>query len=179
MKCYCQPRMTVPAPDRVFVPSVIDSESGTIGLGIFSSEETAWNVLRAFIKKSQVMHLTEASVVVWDVDIIGENAMNVLSQTHCRQCPVCKRQTFWMDLDAYSGLCYGDACEAWLEESSAGDDLINCGWPPTRFMKQTKSIEDALKELAAIGAQIEAAGNTPKETERDLLYGATFSKADQ
>ena len=175
MKCCCQPRMLVPAPDRVFVPSVIDSESGTIGLGIFSSEETAWNVLRAFIKKTQMMHLTELSVVVWDVDIVGENAMNVLSQSHCRQCPVCKRQTFWMDLDAFSGLCYGDACEAWLEESSSDDGLINCGWPPTRFMKQTKSIEDALKELTAIGAEIEAAGNTP---ERDLLYGEAFERAD-
>ena len=37
--------------ERVFVPSVTEEGGGTIGLGCFSSEDTAWQVLRAFLKK--------------------------------------------------------------------------------------------------------------------------------
>ena len=166
-------------PSRIFVPSVIQVSGEALGLGMFSQEETAWQVLRTFLKKSHVMELKEASVVVWDVDVIGDQAMNLLSHIHCRQCPVCKRQTFWMDIDQYSALCYGEACEAWIEESEYEDEKINCGWPQTRFIKQNNSLEEALKELSRIGDEIEAAGHTEEdeEMERDLLYGYSFKKA--
>ena len=36
-------------PSRVFALSVTEEDGGTIGLGVFSSEEIAWKVLRKFL----------------------------------------------------------------------------------------------------------------------------------
>ena len=149
------------APSRVFVPSVTEDNGEAIGLGVFSSEEVAWKVLRAFLKKSDQMSLNRSDIVIWEVDQVGENGMTVLSTMHCRDCPVCKRKTFWIDLVSYSAICTGTACEAWIEESTREPGKIDLGWPPTRFLKQTESIEDALAELRAIGSDIESAGRTP------------------
>ncbi len=151
------------ATSRVFVPSVTEENGNTIGLGVFSTEETAWKVLRQFIKKSHLMSLTRSDLVIWEVDLIGEEGMTVLSSMHCRDCPVCKRRTFWIDLETFSAMCTGQACEAWIEESTLEPGIMDLGWPPTRFLKQTDSIEKALSELADIGAQLEAAGNTPNQ----------------
>jgi len=89
--------------------------------------------------------------------------LTVLSSMHCRDCPVCKRRTFWMDLDTYSAMCTGNLWEAWIEESTVEPGKIDLGWPPTRFLKQAETIDDALSELRIIGAEIEAAGRTPDE----------------
>ena len=152
------------SPERVFVPSVTEVEGGTIGLGVFSSEETAWNVLRRFLRKSHLMNLNRSDVVIWDIDIVGEEGMTVLSSMHCRDCPVCARRTFWIDLESFSAMCTGVACEAWIEESTIEPGKIDLGWPPTRFLMRVDSIDDALRELKKIGAEMEAAGNTPSET---------------
>jgi hypothetical protein len=153
------PFMTTPS--RVFVPSVTEEDGGAIGLGVFSTEEIAWKVLRRFLQKSHLMSLNRSDLVVWDVDQVGEQGMTVLSSMHCRDCPVCKRRTFWMDLDSFSAMCTGQACEAWIEESTIEPGKIDLGWPPTRFLKQADSLKDALSDLNEIGAQLEAAGNTP------------------
>jgi len=150
------------APLRVFVPSVTEENGGTIGLGVFSSEKTAWSVLRRFLKKSHLMSLKRSDLVIWDVDKIGEDGMTVLSSMHCRDCPVCKRCTFWVDLDTFSAMCTGQACEAWIEESTREPGIIDLGWPPMRFLKQAESLEDAISELNKIGAKLEAAGRTPE-----------------
>tara|TARA_B100000475_G_C14911320_1_gene279075 strand:+ start:181 stop:708 length:528 start_codon:yes stop_codon:yes gene_type:complete len=152
------------APSRVFVPSVTEESGGAIGLGVFSSEETAWKVLRRFLRKSHLMALKRSDIVIWDVDQIGEDGMTVLSSMHCRDCPVCKRRTFWVDLDTFSAMCTGQACEAWIEESTHKPGIIDLGWPPMRFLKQTESLEDAISELNEIGAQLEAAGRTPENS---------------
>lgn len=152
------------APPRVFVPSVTEDNGGAIGLGVFSSEETAWSVLRRFLKKSHLMALKRSDLVIWDVDRVGDEGMTVLSSMHCRDCPVCKRRTFWVDLDIYSAMCSGQACEAWIEESTIEPGIIDLGWPPMRFLKQAESLEDAISELNKIGAQLEAAGRTPENS---------------
>jgi len=148
---------------RVFVPSVTEEEGSTIGLGMFSSEETAWKILREFIKKSHLMKLQRSDIVIWEIDVVGEDAMTVLATMHCRDCPVCKRRTFWVDLDSLSALCSGKSCEAWIEESIHEPGKIDLGWPPTRFLKQTESIEEAYTELNNIGADIEASGRLPDD----------------
>ena len=79
---------------RVFVPSAIEEGGGSIALGCFSSEEIAWQVLRSFLQKSDQMLLVSSSVVVWDIDVIGENGITVLSTMECKDCPVCGRRTF-------------------------------------------------------------------------------------
>ena len=143
---------------RVFVPSVTEEEGGTIGLVCFSSEETAWQVLRAFLKKSEQMLLQACSVVVWDVDIVGEDAMTVLSRMECKDCPVCGRRTFWIDVDNFSALCHGTACSAWIEENTVDPEIIDCGWPTIRFLKQNKSIEEAVESLFKLGDRLKSAG---------------------
>tara|TARA_X000001036_G_scaffold360002_1_gene342838 strand:- start:2620 stop:3147 length:528 start_codon:yes stop_codon:yes gene_type:complete len=155
---------TMTATSRVFVPSVTEENGGAIGLGVFSTEEVAWKVLRRFLRKSHLMSLTRSDLVIWEVDRIGEEGMTVLSSMHCRDCPVCKRRTFWMDLETFSAMCTGQACEAWIEESTLDPGKIDLGWPPTRFLKQTESLEEAISELNEIGAQLEAAGRTPEST---------------
>ncbi|MDP6189131.1 MAG: hypothetical protein QF699_07390, partial [Candidatus Poseidoniaceae archaeon] len=86
--------------------------------------------------------------------------LTVLATLECKTCPVCSRKTFWVDLENFSALCYGEACAAWVEESTHEPGVIDCGWPAMRFLKQTKSIEEALTELFAIGDQVKAAGIT-------------------
>ena len=141
---------------RVFVPSAVEEDGNSLALGCFSTEETAWQVLRTFLKKSEQMLLTSASVVVWDVDVVGEGGITVLSTMECKDCPVCGRRTFWMDLENFSALCHGDACAAWVEESTMEPGVIDCGWPPVRFLKQAKNIEEAFSELFKIGDQMKA-----------------------
>ena len=68
-----------------------------------------------------------------------------------------------MDLDSFSAMCTGQACEAWIEESTLEHGKIDLGWPPTRFLKQTETLEEAISELNEIGAQLEAAGRTPED----------------
>ena len=148
---------------RVFVPSVTEEDGSTIGLGMFSTEQTAWTVLREFIKKSHLMNLNRSDIVIWEIDVVGEEAMTVLSSMHCRDCPVCKRRTCWVDLESLSALCSGTSCEAWIEESTVEPGKIDLGWPPTRFLKQTESIEEAFSELNSVGAEIEAAGRVPDD----------------
>jgi hypothetical protein len=141
---------------RVFVPSALEEDGRSLALGCFRTEQTAWQVLRTFLKKSDQMSLQSASVVVWDIDVVGEDGVTVLSTLDCKDCPVCGRHTFWMDLENFSALCHGDACAAWVEESTIEPGVIDCGWPPVRFMKQTKNIEEAFAELFKVGDQISA-----------------------
>ena len=143
---------------RVFVPSVTEEDGGTIGLGCFSSEKVAWEVLRTFLKRSEEMLLSRSSVVIWDVDRVGEEAMTVLATMECKDCPVCSRRTFWIDLENFSALCHGSACSAWIEENTVDPEIIDCGWPTIRFLKQSKSIEEAVKELYKLGDRLKAAG---------------------
>ena len=166
---------------RVFVPSVVEQDGGTIGLGCFSSEETAWQVLRAFLKKSEQMLLTNSSVIIWDVDRVGEDAMTVLSTMECKDCPVCSRRTFWVDLDNFSALCHGSACSAWIEENTIDSEIIDCGWPTTRFLKQNKSIEEAVRELYKLGDKLRAAGmkeQNPDSAEEMLKQHLDSNKSE-
>ncbi|MDA8718333.1 hypothetical protein N9M09_03865, partial [Candidatus Poseidoniales archaeon] len=86
------------SPSRVYVPSATEADGTAIGMGCFSTEEIAWQVLKTFLGKSEQMSLTEASVVAWDVDVLGEDGMTVLSSLEGKICPVCQRRTFWVDL---------------------------------------------------------------------------------
>ena len=143
---------------RVFVPTVLETSGNAIGLGCFSTEQVAWQVLRSFLKKSEQMSLDSASIVIWDIDVIGHDAMTELTNLVVRECPVCQRKTMWFDLDQYSAICYGTACSAWIEENLHEKDIIDCGFPPTQYLKQTKSIDEAITELTNLGNKIRSAG---------------------
>ena len=143
---------------RVYVPSAVEEGGAVVGMGCFSSQETALNVLRSFLKKSHQVPLERASVTAWEVDVVGDDAMTVLSEYECRTCPVCHRTTFWIDIERFKAKCYGSACGAWIEESAVEADVIDCGWPPTRFAEQVESIDDAMRSLRRIAAKAESAG---------------------
>lgn len=144
--------------DRVYVPSVVDAEDGPIALGIFSTEETAWSVLRAMLKRSAQMTLDRASLIAWDLDVVGEAGMTVLSEMICKSCPVCQRRTFWVDLGQASAICRGDRCEAWVEESHHEPGLIDAGWPQTGYLHRSTSIEDAIEGLRSMSHEVHGAG---------------------
>jgi hypothetical protein len=143
---------------RVYVPSAVEEDGTVVGMGCFSSQETALNVLRSFLKKSHQVPLQRASVAAWDVDVVGDDAVTVLSEYECRTCPVCHRTTFWIDVERFKAKCYGSACGAWIEESAVEAGVIDCGWPPTRFAEQVKDIDEAMRSLRRIAARAEAAG---------------------
>jgi hypothetical protein len=143
---------------RIYVPSAIEAGGDVVGMGCFSTQETALNVLRSFLKKSHQVALERASITAWDVDVVGDDAVSVLSEYECRVCPVCHRTTFWIDIQRLKAMCYGSACGAWIEESAIEADVIDCGWPPTRFSEQVATIDDAMRTLRRIAARAEAAG---------------------
>ena len=143
---------------RVYVPSAVEEDVSVVGMGCFSSQETALNVLRSFLTKSHQVPLLRASVAAWDVDVVGDDAVTVLSEYECRTCPVCHRTTFWIDVERFKAKCYGSACGAWIEESAVEAGVIDCGWPPTRFAEQVEDIDDAMRSLRRIAARAEAAG---------------------
>ena len=118
---------------RVYVPSAVEEGGAVVGMGCFSTQETALNVLRSFLKKSHQVPLERASVAAWDVDVVG-------------------------DIERFKARCYGSACGAWIEESAVEPDVIDCGWPPTQFSEQVESIDDAMRALRRIAAKAEAAG---------------------
>ena len=156
---------------RVFVPSVTEEDGNSLSLGCFSTEEVAWQVLRTFLNKSEQMLLTKCSVVVWDIDIVGEEAMTVLSSMECKDCPVCSRRTFWIDTDNFSALGHGTACSAWIEENTVDPEIIDCGWPTIRFLKQNKSIDEAVEALFKLGDKLKSAGEKrmAKENAENLI----------
>ena len=150
--------MTMALPNRVYVPSAVEANGDVVGMGCFSSQATAVNVLRDHLKRSHQVALERASIAAWEVDVVGIDAVTVLSEYECRICPVCHRTTFWIDLERFKAHCYGASCGAWVEESSVEADVINCGWPPTQFSEQVDSVENAMQALRRIAARAEAAG---------------------
>ena len=71
-------RTTMDSSGRVYVPSVLEAGGNAIGMGCFSTEQIAWEVLKTFLGKSEQMNLEQATIVAWDVDVVGENGMTVL-----------------------------------------------------------------------------------------------------
>jgi hypothetical protein len=165
------------SPSRVYVPSATESDGTAIGMGCFSTEEIAWQVLKTFLGKSEQMSLTEASVVAWDVDVLGEDGMTVLSSLEGKICPVCLRRTFWVDLEHLSALCYGSSCSAWIEQSTVDPEIVDCGWPPLRFLKQVKDIEEAYNELRTIGSDVASSMEQTNDAITQQMYESSFNDA--
>ena len=86
---------------RIYVPSAVEEGGAVVGMGCFSSQKTAMNVLRSFLKKSHQVPLERASIASWEVDVVGDDAVTMLSEFECRICPVCHRTTFWIDVERF------------------------------------------------------------------------------
>ena len=53
-------------------------------------------------------------------------------------------------------------------------EIIDCGWPPLRFLKQVKDIEEAYNELRTIGADVLASVDEHPDTATQQLYESTY-----
>ena len=47
------------------------ADGNAIGMGCFSTEQIAWEVMKTFLGKSEQMNLEQATIA-WDVDVVGE-----------------------------------------------------------------------------------------------------------
>ena len=161
------------SPTRVYVPSVLEANGNAIGMGCFSTEQIAWEVMKTFLGKSEQMNLERATIVAWEIDVLGEDAMTILTTLEGKVCPVCQRKTFWVDFEHLSALCYGSQCSAWIEQSTVDPEIIDCGWPPLRFLKQVKEIEEAYNELRTIGADVLASTENHADTITQAMFDST------
>lgn len=146
------------AEREVFVPSVEQGDGIVVGLGIFSEEKIAMSVLKDFLKRTEQMDLISAEMTRWVIDIIGHEGSNLLFRMANRRCPVCERNTFWVDLASFSAMCYGSGCGAWIEDNFHIEEIVDCGWPPLRFLHQSSTVENAMTELRKMGIRLKAAG---------------------
>ncbi len=146
------------AEREVFVPSVEQGDSVVVALGIFSEEKIAMSVLKDFLKRTEQMDLVSAEMTRWVIDIIGHEGSSLLFRMANRMCPVCERNTFWIDLVSFNAMCYGSGCGAWIEDNIHQEEIIDCGWPPMRFLHQSPTVESAMTELGKMGARLKAAG---------------------
>jgi len=146
------------APQEVYVPSVEQRDEVVVGLGVFSTEKIALSILKDFLKRSEQMDLISAEMTKWEIDIVGQEASSLLMRLANRQCPVCERGAFWLDLKSFNAQCYASGCGAWIEDNIHDEDIIDCGWPPLRFLHQASTVEIAMKKLEEMGARLKAAG---------------------
>lgn len=142
---------------QVFVPSLVSKFDETTALGCFSSEEVAWEVLTSHLQHELSEKFHSASIVKWVLDVVGEEAFELRTTLSCRECPACRRSTFWIDFDAAKGQCHQLVCQAWIEEKS--EDVVHCGWPPVHYSNQVSSLSEAMKVLHERASEAEAAGS--------------------
>ena len=143
-------------PPTVFVPSIEKMDGELMGLGIFSSEENANEILKEYLKNAWMVKLKSAQVVAWEVDVAGQNGSIVLRHMIPKSCPVCERESFWIDAINYNALCYAETCQAWIEEGTINPEQVDCGWPVVGFIAHCENIDDALNLLDRFGAKIRA-----------------------
>ena len=155
--------MEEPVVAEVFVPTVEEADGNVIGLGVFSSERIANNILKEYFKHSWKGSIVSANLTRWQVDLVGEDAITVLAKWSCQNCPICARPTFWIDLDNFSALCHGTACGAWMEDNIHEEDVIDIGLPSIRWLHQARSIKQAMIEFRKKAAEMRAAGGEPDE----------------
>jgi hypothetical protein len=141
---------------EVFVPSLISNQDESNALGCFSSEELAWDVLKTHLRSDLQEQYSSASIVKWILDVPGEEGFEIQTSLNCRECPACRRRTFWIDFDSSKGQCHQVACLAWIEEKS--DEEVHYGWPPVQFSGQTETLTDAMKLLHEKASVADAAG---------------------
>jgi len=154
----------------VFVPSIVTIEGLIEGLGIFSKESSALDVLKNRLNKNWSSGYKEAQLVMWELDSDESKAIP-LKHMYANVCPICDERTFWTDAIELNALCYLPTCQAWIESSDIETDKVDCGWPPIGYTSQVDSLADALSSLRTYGAKIRASATEDSDifTHRTLL----------
>ena len=154
----------------VFVPSLVRADDTIEGLGIYSTEKKALDVLRHTLGRRTVEGLKEAQLVLWELDE-SEVAPTPLKHMLANECPICRQKTFWTDAIELNALCYAQSCQAWIEHSDLEEEVVDCGWPPIGFTTQSSNLADALQLLRVYGAKIRGSGEHASKEMFEQLDG--------
>ncbi len=123
---------------QVFVPIVATPGGEKTQLGVFSTEQDAWDVMRAFLAKAGATDVVSGSIVAWEIDYDQEKAR-----------------------------CYFPRCGAWIEQNAYDPSRWDCGWPAANWNKRAEDYEQAYKGLVAMRAQSTSAGMTGRMASRE------------
>lgn len=153
----------------VFVPSIVNSDDVQEGLGIYSTEQKALDVLRDTLRARTAERLKDAQIVLWVLDEAKTPSIP-LKHMLAHRCPVCRQPAFWIDAIEMNALCYVRSCQAWVEHSDIETDKVDCGWPPIGFTSQSADLDEALQILKVYGAKMRGSGTMAKEEEAGDLF---------
>tara|TARA_E500000081_G_C5994102_1_gene288154 strand:+ start:136 stop:693 length:558 start_codon:yes stop_codon:yes gene_type:complete len=152
---------------QVFVPFVATPGGEKTQLGVFSTEQDAWDVMRAFLAKAGATDVVSGSIVAWEIDYVGEEASLELAAFDRNNCPVCDEMSFWVEGDNEKARCYFPRCGAWIEQNAYDPSRWDCGWPAANWNKRAEDYEQAYKGLVAMRAQSTSAGMSSRMASRE------------
>ena len=152
---------------QVYVPTVANAGEVETHLGCFSKEEDAWDVMRAFLAKAAATDVVKGSIVIWELDYVGEEGRYELSVFDRRPCPICEELTFWVEGAEEKARCYYPRCGAWIEQNPHDHERWDCGWPSANWNKRADSYRQAFGRLIEMRAQSNSAGNEHKMPTRE------------
>ena len=143
---------------QVFVPSVSTPGGKETKLGVFSKEEDAWDVMRAFLSKAAETDIVSGNITAWEIDYVGEDGQYVLESFDRNPCPLCDLRSFWVEGDEARARCYNPSCNAWIEKNNFEPGRWDCGWPTANWEKRAEDYKQAFQRLVEMRAQSTSAG---------------------
>ena len=152
---------------QVYVPVVATPGGEKTQLGVLSSEQDAWDVMRAFLSKAGETQVVTASIVAWEIDFVGEEGSFELATFDRKSCPVCTELSFWVEGEDERARCYYSRCGAWIEENRFEPGRWDCGWPSANWNKRSDSFESAHKGLVEMRAKSNSAGMSERMPSRE------------
>ena len=154
-------------PKQVFVPAVSTPGGKETKLGVFSKEDDAWDVLRAFLSKAADTDIVSGNITVWEIDYVGEEGQFVLETFDCNSCPICDTRSFWVEGDEAKARCYNTSCSAWIERNTYEPGRWDCGWPAANWEKRANDYKQAFQRLVEMRAQSTSAGTEYRMPSRE------------
>jgi hypothetical protein len=156
---------------QVFVPIVATPGGKETILGVFSKEDDAWDVMRAFLSRAAGTDIVCGNITAWEIDFVGEDGQFVLSSFDRNHCPVCEERTFWVEGDEEKARCYYPRCGAWIEQNPYDSERWDCGWPAANWDKRADGYKQAFQRLIEMRAQSKSAGNQIRMPSREAWLG--------
>ena len=156
---------------QVYVPTVATPGGGKTQLGVFSKEQDAWDVMRAFLGKAGATDVVHGNITAWEIDFVGEEGSFILAAFDRKNCPVCDELTFWVEGDEERARCYYPRCGAWIEQNAYDPSRWDCGWPAANWNKRAEDYQHAYKGLVAMRGQSNSAGMTNRMSSREAWLG--------
>jgi|TARA_B100001741_G_C16460343_1_gene554828 hypothetical protein len=152
---------------QVYVPTVATPGGEKTQLGVFSSEQDAWDVMRAFLAKAGSTDVVHGNIAAWEIDFVGEEGSYILASFDRNNCPVCDELSFWVEGDDEKARCYSPRCGAWIEQNAYDPSRWDCGWPAANWNKRAEDYKQAYKGLVAMRGSATSAGHSQQMPSRE------------